>query len=187
MKSYIEAVAFSPITTGANAGNWKSLQTYHFYENDNFTGAKIIVETNDESNGADVPPPWTIFLISFAVCAFVSWIFGSLHFTTCLWIALSLALTTAWLLPRVHAEYIAAVFVHDVGLVSHRHLSRATIDRIFLRALIVTTKHTLDTSIGQGTWRLLRPYVLYLGVAAFGIAKEKFRYFKPESPVVSSE
>jgi len=106
MKSYIDAVAFSPITTGASAGNWKSLQTYHFYENGKKTGAEIIVEEGSESNGADVPPPWTIFLISLGVCVFVSWMIGSIHFTRCLWIALSLALTTAWLLPRVHAEYI---------------------------------------------------------------------------------
>lgn len=178
--SYTEARFFRPITEGENIGFWESGQTFNFFENYDKTGNEIIVQEGDLSNGADVPPPWTIFLLTLALSALLSWFFGPFRISTHLWVSFSLALTTAWLLPRVHAEYIEAVFIHDVGLKSHRHLSRAIIDKIFFRALRVTTKHRLDTDLGKGSWRLLRPYVLYFGVAVFGIVKEQFGYFKPK-------
>jgi len=181
MMKYTQAISFSPITGGSDAGKWLSRQTYYFFLNDDKTGAKIIVREGDLSNGADVPPPWTIFLLTLALCALLSWLFGPFRIATHLWISFSLALTTAWLLPRVHAEYIAAVFIHDVGLKSHRHLSRAIIDKIFFRALKVTTRHSLDLSLGQGTWRRVRPYVLYIGVAGFGLVKEQLGYFRPQN------
>ena len=182
MKHYIEATSFSPITRGENIGQWRSEDSYNIFENEDDTGAEIIVHKGDISNGADVPPPWIIFLITLLICVVLSWFFVHLSLASHIWVSFSVALTTAWLLPRVHAEYIAAVFIHDVGLTNHRHLPRATIDKIFLCALLLTTHQTLDTRAGKGTWRLIRPYVLYFGVTSFGIIKERLGYFKPQNP-----
>lgn len=182
MKRYTEARLFRPITNGENAGLWASGQTFSFFEFDDRTGAEIIVMEGEESNGADVPPPWTIFFLTLMFMLLFHWLFDWPSISTALWASASFSLTTAWLLPRIHAEYIEAVFVHDIGLETHRHLSRATIDRIFLKALLVTTKERLDTNFGKGTWRLIRPYVLYTGVAAFGLVTEQLGYFKPREP-----
>lgn len=181
---YTEARLFMPISFGDEAGNWKSGQTYSFYlDATDKQRPMITVNMGDISNGADIPPPWVIFLLTLTLCALLSWLLGPFRISTHLWVSFSLALTTAWLLPRVHAEYIEAVFIHDIGLKDHRHLSRATIDRLFFRALRVTTQDRLDVSLGRGTWRRLRPYVLYIGVAAFGIVKEQLGYFRPKKPI----
>jgi len=114
MIKYTEANSFSPITRGANAGNWVSNQQYSFYMNADNIGPVIVVQEGDVSNGADVPPPWTIFLLTLALCALLSWLFSPFSIRTYLWVSFSVVLTTAWLLPRVHAEYIEAVFIHAV-------------------------------------------------------------------------
>lgn len=179
---YTQARSFSPITTGPNAGKWRSEQTYKFGMEYDKSGAEITIEKGDISNGADVPPPWSIFFLTLVLCALFSWLIYRLNISTLFLLSASVALTTAWLLPRVHAEYIEAVFVHDIGLEKHRHLSRAVIDKMFFRALVVTTKERLNVYVGKGLWRKLRPYVLYSGVAVFGLIKEGSGYFKPKFP-----
>ena len=186
MKTYTDAISFSPITVGPNAGNWLSQQTYRFFLEDDKTGPEIIVHKNDMSNGADVPPPWVIFIITLALCAIISLLGLNFKFRTHLWTAFTAALTTGWLLPRVHAEYIEAVFIHDVGLDKHRHLSRAVIDIMFFKAMKVTTSERLNPNMTRGLWKLIRPYVMYIGVSVFGLIQERQQYFSPKKPLLKA-
>ena len=197
--SYTQKLSFSPISKGRYAGLWKSNQRYAFFWEKENSGSKIsgpviIVARNYRSNGADVPPPWSIFTISLILTSLIGWLLLPLTqnapftFMTAIWVSVSLALTSGWLLPRVHAEYIEAVFVHDIGLDTHRHLSRKTIDLMFLKALKVTTSQRLDQYFESGFlkrkvfWRRIRPYVIYFSVALFGLIVEKQKYFKPLKP-----
>ena len=189
MTSFTQAHLFMPIVSGPKAGHWRSGQTYRFYEHPDKTGDYIEVKAGDESNGADIPPAWAVFL-GFALLARI---FTDTH-TAC-FIGLFMAALVAWLLPKIHAEYIAAIFIHDIGLKKFRHkLSRRKIDKLFLRAL--RDERWALTPMPSGgraliiwglcdvslwVWRLIRPYLIFAGVSLWGILKERRNYFKPIS------
>ena len=191
MSSFTRASLFMPIVTGPSSGNWLSGQAFRFYESDDMDGPSIDIAVRDESNGADIPPAWAVFL-GFAI---LSRLFVGLH-TACL-IGLFMAALVAWLLPKIHAEYIAAIFVHDIGLKKFRHVfSRRRIDKMFLKALrlerwALVKRPCLKLAnfkalivwmlrdVPHWFWRLVRPFLIFGGVSAWGVLKERQNYLKP--------
>lgn len=187
MSSFTRASLFMPIVTGPNSGNWLSGQSYQFFERDDMTGPSIDIGLRDESNGADIPPAWAVFISVTLICC----LFFSLRDAAV--IGLVLAAVIAWLLPKVHAEYIGAVFVHDIGLKKFRHVfSRRRIDKMFLKALRLErwalAKRPSNfkalivwilRDVPHWFWRLVRPFLIFGGVSAWGVLKERQNYFKP--------
>jgi len=180
-----------PVVSGPDAGCWLAGQAFRFFKSDDQTGPSIDVALRDKSNGADIPPPWFVFITTFLLCL----IFMAPQSA----VILGLAITSiiAWLFPKIHAEYIAAVFVHDIGLKRFRNIfSRWAIDTMFLKAMRIerwplsprpvlrdfkafTTWVLRD--LRKWFWRLLRPWLMYIGVILWGLLKEHKNYFKPVS------
>jgi len=189
MSSFIRASLFMPIVTGPNSGSWLSGQSYRAFERDDNTGPSIDIGLRDESNGADIPPAWAVFIMFTLISRLLfDWQDAAM-------IGLSVAALVAWLLPRVHAEYIAAVFVHDIGLRKFRHIfSRWRVDKVFLKYLRLT-RWPLSArpsnykslivwvlrDIPHWFWRLVRPFLIFGGVCIWGILKERRNYFRPTS------
>ena len=188
MARFLSANLFMPIVSGLSFGNWKSGQTFRFYERDDKTGPFIEVKALDESNGADVPPAWVVFLAVFILAVWpLGWQDAAMG-------GLLVAALSAWLLPRIHAAYISAVFVHDIGLKKFRHIfSRRRIDKMFLKAMRLV-RQPLKAAPNGGFkalvkwalsdlpiwfWRLVRPYIMFAGVSFWGVLSERQNYFKP--------
>lgn len=158
-------------------------------------GPSIDIVLGDESNGADIPPAWCVF---FAVTLF-SCLFLGLRDAAM--IGLFIAAIIAWLLPKVHAEYIGAVFVHDIGLKKFRHIfSRRRIDKMFLKAmrlerwpLTVCPKLNKPRdllkwgfeAVPLWAWRCVRPYLIFGCASAWGILKERRNYFHKHPTSIS--
>lgn len=189
MSSFTRAALFMPIVDGPTAGNWLSVEAFSFFESDTLTGPSIDVGASDESNGADIPPLWAVF----GIVTIMAWPFMPMR-DACI-IGLMAAALIAWLFPKVHAEYIGAVFVHDIGLTKHRHLfSRRRIDKMFLTAMRLQrwklTKCPEFNDLRRlsiwalkevplWAWRYVRPYLIFGGVSLWGILKERRDYFHP--------
>ncbi len=176
-----------PIVTGPNSGNWLSGQSFQFFEQADKTGPSIDIDLRDESNGADIPPAWAVFiLVTLNACLLFS-------LRDAVLMGLALAAFIAWLLPKIHAEYIGAVFVHDIGLKKFRHIfSRRRIDKMFLAAMrlerwALTARPSnfkaltiwMFRDVPHWFWRLVRPFLIFGGVSAWGVLKERQNYFKP--------
>ncbi len=192
MSTFTRAKLFMPVVSGPRSGNWLSGQAFKFFESEDLTGPSIDIAVRDESNGADIPPAWSVFLTVAAALNPVL----SIHDAVVS--GLLVAALVAWLFPKVHAEYIAAVFIHDVGLKQFRHLfSRRRIDKMFLKAMRLerwalapwpsktrTTNLKAKTiwmlrDLPHWTWRTIRPFIIFGGVSIWGVLKERTKYFKP--------
>lgn len=191
MAKFNHADVFAPIVSGPRAGGWLSGQNFKFFERDDKTGPSIDIAVGDASNGADVPPPWLIYMAVFLAVVFFVGVQRASIF------ALAVSALAAWLFPRVHAEYIAAVFVHDIGLTKFRStFSRKRIDLMFLKAMRIERWPLADMpaasdfkafpmwilrDVRKWFWRLIRPYLIFAGVSLWGVLKERNSYFKPVS------
>jgi len=187
MSSFTRASLFMPIVSGPNSGNWLSGQAYRFFELDDKSGLSIDIAMRDESNGADIPPAWAVFLTLSSIA------FPLIGLSEAVLLGLVAAAMIAWLLPKVHAEYIGAVFVHDIGLKKFRHVfSRYRIDKMFLKAMrlerwalnprpsnIKALTIWMLRDLPHWFWRLIRPFLIFGGVSIWGVLKERKTYFKP--------
>lgn len=186
MSAFTHASLFMPIVTGPRSGGWRAGQAYKFFEQSDMTGPSIDIEIDDESNGADMPPAWAVCIaVTLALCLFAG-------VRDALIVGLLVTALMSWLLPKVHAEYIAAVFVHDVGLKKFRHIfSRRRIDRMFLKALSLERRPITPRpsefknmltwillDVPHWLWRLVRPYLMFAGVSLWGVVKERQKYFQ---------